>query len=72
MKKCYLAMTIISVPFLAAASCQSVPAVTQPCDVLVDIPDAPPDVNRILVERARPTAQGLAKNKLRIQKYGCS
>jgi hypothetical protein len=40
--------------------------------VLVDIPDAPPDVNRILVERARPTAQGLAKNKLRVQKYGCS
>jgi len=45
--------------------------VTDPCDVLVVIPDAPADVNRILVERARPTALGLAKNKLRVEKYRC-
>lgn len=65
---CLRLMTMISVLCLAAACSQSV---TQPCDLLVVIPDAPPAVNRILVEQARPTAQGLAKNKGRVEKYGC-
>lgn len=57
--------------FSAAAGCQTVPAVTDACDVLVSIPDPPPAVTRILVEQARPTAVGLARNKGRVQKYGC-
>ncbi|MEO9611876.1 MAG: hypothetical protein ABJG86_11045 [Nitratireductor sp.] len=44
---------------------------TEPCDVLVAIPDAPPSVNRILVDRARPTAIGLARHKSRVAHYGC-
>lgn len=72
MKRCWLATTIIFAAFSAAASgCAHKPAVTEPCDLLVNIPDAPPDVNRILVQRARPTAQGLAQHKLRRQQYRC-
>lgn len=63
--------TLAFAPFLAAASCQTA-AVTDPCDVLVAIPDAPPAVNRILVEQARPTAQALARHKGRVERYGCS
>lgn len=64
-------MTICAWCLAAASGCASRPAVTDPCDVLVAIPDAPADVNRILVKRARPTAQGLAQNKLRREKYHC-
>ncbi len=64
-------MTLACVPFLAGAACQSRPAVTDPCDVLVVIPDAPAHVNALLVRDARPTAEGLAKNKGRVTKYNC-
>lgn len=70
MKKCLAPTTMVCALFLAVACSQT--ALTNPCDVLVVIPDAPPDVNRILVERARPTAQGLAMNKGRVKKYGCA
>lgn len=70
MRKFSVLATIICVPFLAGA-CQSTPQVTEPCDVLVAIPDAPPAVNRILVDRARSTAIGLARHKSRVAHYGC-
>lgn len=44
---------------------------TDPCDVLVAIPDASPHVNAVLVRDARPTAEGLARHKGRVTKYGC-
>lgn len=69
--KCWLATTTICAACLAVASCGSVPALTDPCDVLVDIPAAPPHVNRVLVAEARPTAQGIAQNQLRVEKYRC-
>lgn len=58
-------------PFLAAASACSTAGVTQPCDVLVAIPDAPPAVNAMIVRDARATATGLARHKGRVQRYGC-
>jgi hypothetical protein len=45
--------------------------VTDPCDILVVIPDAPAHVNALLVRDARPTAEGLAKHKGRVAHYGC-
>jgi hypothetical protein len=63
--------TLACAPFLAAASCQTVPAVTEPADVLVCIPKAPPAVNAILVAQARPTATGLARHIQRTDRYGC-
>jgi len=62
-------MIMVSVPFLAGASCTSVPSATQPCDILVNIPNAPQEINRILIDKARPTAIGLAQHKLRYEKY---
>ena len=44
---------------------------TDPCDILVVIPDAPTHVNALLVRDARPTAEGLAKHKGRVAHYGC-
>jgi len=64
-------MTLACVPFLAGVSCQTLPVVTDPCDVLVVIPDAPAHVNALLVRDARPTAEGLAKNKGRVERYRC-
>jgi hypothetical protein len=52
MRRIFLTITACA-PFLAVAACKTTPAVTDACDVLVVIPDAPADVNRILVERAR-------------------
>ena len=69
--KCWRVTILIFALFWAAA-CSRTAKLTDPCDVLVAIPDAPAEVNRILVDRARPTAQGLAKHKLRVQKYGCA
>jgi len=43
----------------------------EPCDVLVDIPQASAEVNQILVTKARPTAVGIAKNQGRVKKYNC-
>lgn len=63
-------MILISAPFLVAACSQTTKGI-EPCDVLVNIPDAPAEVNTILVQKARPTAQGLAQNKLRVKKYKC-
>ncbi len=57
---------------LVVAGCQTRPSVTEPCDVLVVIPDAPEHVNRLLVTDARPTAQGLAMHRQRVQLYGCT
>ena len=62
-------MTLACVPFLAGASCATTGI--QPCDVLVNIPDAPPQVNKILVSEARPTAIGLARHKERYKFYKC-
>lgn len=70
--KCSPLMTLAFVPFLAAASCQTIPTATAPCDLLVPIPDAPPHVNRILVTDARPTAQGIAMHRQRVVRYGCA
>lgn len=69
MTKFSILMTLVSVPFLAGASCTSIPSATEPCDLLVKIPDAPVEVNRILIEKARPTAVGIAQHKLRYKKY---
>lgn len=55
---------------LAAAGCQT-PPVTEPCDLLTVIPDAPPAVNAVLVRDAKPTARGLARHKARVKKYRC-
>jgi len=68
----FLLATILTCALFSAAACSQTAKLTDPCDVLVVIPDAPAEVNRILVDRARPTAQGLAKHKLRVQKYGCA
>ena len=51
--------------------CATKLAVTEPCDVLVDIPKASPSVNRVLLSQARPTAIGIARNQERVKKYGC-
>lgn len=56
---------------LAAAGCQTAPRVTEPCDLLTVIPDAPPAVNAVLVRDARPTALGLARHKARVKAYRC-
>jgi len=70
--KPYLLKTILAcVACLAVAGCLSSPAVTDPCDILVVIPDAPAHVNALMVRDARPTAEGLAMNKGRVAHYGC-
>lgn len=66
----FLLLTTMLCALSLVAACS--PSLVNPCDVLVNIAPAPPDVNRILVERARPTAQGLAMNRGRVQKYGCA
>lgn len=66
-----LLMTLACAPFLAAASCQTVPSATAPADVLVCIPKAPPEVNAMLVDKARPTAAGLARHMQRTARWGC-
>lgn len=68
--KCFRLTTLCCVPFLAAAGCQTSPAVTQACDVLVRI-DPKPATNRYLVENDRPTAQAIARHRGRVEKYGC-
>lgn len=65
-----LALTTMLCALCLVAACSS-PRLTDPCDVLVKIPDAPPAVNAILVQRAKPTAMGLAMHRGRFQKYGC-
>lgn len=62
-------LTMMGFALCSAAACS--PTVTQPCDLLVPIPDAPPAVNRILVEQARPTAVALAQHRGRVKRYGC-
>lgn len=64
-----LTTTLFAASLAAVSGCS--PTVTNPCDILVDIPEAPADVNRILVSRARPTAEGIAKNQKRVVRYGC-
>ena len=70
MQKFSVPMTMLFVLFSAAA-CQTPAALTEPCDVLVVIPDAKPSTNSYLVKNDRPVAVGLARNKLRVDKYGC-
>ena len=65
---------MIFVVGLAVASCaekQVILNVTEPCDVLVYIPDAPTDVNAIIVDRAKDTAIGLARHKERFKVFEC-
>lgn len=62
--------TLFCAPFLAAASCQTGPDVTQACDVLVRI-DPKPATNAWLVANDRPAAQAIASHRGRFERYGC-
>lgn len=64
-----LTMTLFAL--FSVAACQTPKALTEPCDVLVVIPDAKPSTNSYLVKNDRPVAVGLARNKLRVDEYGC-
>ena len=55
---------------LAAAGCQSRPAVTDPCDVLVRM-DPKPETNRYLVDNDRPFAQSVAMHRGRYAQWEC-
>jgi hypothetical protein len=63
-------MTVLCVPFLAGASCQTNRALSGPCDVLVAINPAPA-TNTYLVKNDRPTAEQIAKHRGRYQQYRC-
>lgn len=58
------------VSFLAAA-CQTAPATTEPCDLLVRI--APkPATNTYLIQNDRPTALAIGKHRGRREQYRCN
>lgn len=71
MPKLKILKMMACVSSLAVASCTTSAVVTEPCDILVDIPKAPAHVNRILIKDARPTAEGIAKNQLRLERFKC-
>ncbi len=71
MQKLKILTMMAFVPFLAAASCTTTSVAVEPCDILIDIPKAPSHVNRILITEARPTAEGIAKNQKRVERYKC-
>jgi hypothetical protein len=60
--------TLIFVPFLAAASCQT--AGTEPCDILVEL-NPKPETNRYIVANDRRFAVGIARHRGRYAKAGC-
>ena len=63
-------MTLLCVPFLAGAGCQTTAKLTEPCDVLVGI-DPKPETNSFLIANDRETAQNIARHRGRFQQYGC-
>lgn len=60
-------MTMCSALCLVAA-CS--PTVTHPCDLLVPLKPAP-ETARFIVENDRPFAEGVARHRGRVAKYGC-
>ncbi len=56
---------------LAVASCQSSPALTDPCDVLVR-QEPKPATNSYIVANDKPFAQSVAINRGRVKRYGCA
>lgn len=72
----FLALTTTLFAFflvvVSTSGCTTVKAGVQPCDVLVYIPPAPPEINRILVKEARPTAIGIARHSERFKEYKCT
>lgn len=67
----FLALTTILFAAFSVAACQT-KSLTEPCDVLVVIPDAKPATNSYLIKNDRPVAVGLAQHKLRVQEYKCN
>ena len=67
----FLARTTIAfASCLAAASCQTAPAVTEPCDLLVRL-EPSRATNTIIVANDRKFAQQVAIGRGRFFKYGC-
>lgn len=54
----------------SAAACQTRPAVTDPCDVLVRM-EPSPAAARYLVTNDRPFAEAVARHRGRFGKYRC-
>lgn len=69
MRGFYRQTILLSAIGLAGASCQTT-SVTDPCLYLVHIPTTAA-VNRYLVDNAKPTAIGIARNNQRYIVYRC-